>query len=183
MRTERQAGFTLIEMIIVVALIGILASAFTPFALASLRAYVQTQGEVAVLDKLRYATERLAREIREVAYDDLTGNFAFTTMDSGAIQFNRSYCDGSGCPSPSTTVTIATNGGSVTLAYASLAASGPQTLTDELGSLAFDYLDETGNAAGSASAVRAVRIRLTLSHAGRDYTQSTVVQLKNFSLL
>ena len=61
-----QRGFTLIEWVISLIVIGILAMVGLPILSSSTRAYSATQEGLSTLSKLRYATERLAREVREV---------------------------------------------------------------------------------------------------------------------
>lgn len=180
---RRTRGFTLIELVIVTIVIGIMAAALSPLMLSSLRAYDATLGDVVVLDKLRYATERLAREIREVNYDSVTG-FAFTSMGANSMGFTRTFYDAAGTATTAT-VTVGNTGTEVTLAY-STPAIAAQVLTDELGSttnLAFSYLDLAGNvlATPTATTVFAVQIALTLIHNGQSYTQQTRVELKNRS--
>jgi MSHA biogenesis protein MshO len=183
-------GVTLVELVIVIVVIGILAVAMGPLAMQSLRAYNNTLGDVVVLDKLRYATERLAREIRAVDYVSGTG-FSFTTMGANSMKLKRTLYDAAGS-SVSDTVTVGVSGVAVTLAYAALPAAGAQVLTDELSSLAFTYLDQNGCAVGNvtppctgaavtASSVRMVQIDLNLTHNGNIYPQSTLIQLKNIN--
>jgi MSHA biogenesis protein MshO len=183
-------GVTLVELVIVIVVIGILAVAMGPLAMQSLRAYNNTLGDVVVLDKLRYATERLAREIRAVDYVSGTG-FSFTTMGANSMKLNRTLYDAAGA-SVTDTVTVGVSGVAVTLAYAALPAAGAQVLTDQLSSLAFTYLDQNGCAAGNvtppctgaavtASSVRMVQIDLNLTHNGNIYPQSTLIQLKNIN--
>ncbi len=188
-------GFTLIELIIVVIVIGIMAAALAPLALSSLRAYDAVLGDVVVLDKQRYAIERLAREIREVTYDSTTG-FAFSTQLSpgNTMSFTRTYIDASGAASNDTVVTvgtIATGSAScviapcVTLQYSIPPSVGAQVLTDELGAtgnLRFDYYQADGTTpATSNTNVRHVQISLTLVHNGNDYPQRTQVELKRYA--
>jgi prepilin-type N-terminal cleavage/methylation domain-containing protein len=187
----RQAlGVTLVELVIVIVIIGILAVAMGPLALQSLRTYNNTLGDVVLLDKLRYATERLAREIRAVDYVSGTG-FSFTSMGVSSVAFTRTLYDavGSGVQD---TVTVGNTGVAVTMAYAKLPAAGAQVLTDELGSLSFTYLDQNGCAAGNvtppctgaavfASGVSMVQIDLKLTHNGKDFPQRTLIQLKNIN--
>lgn len=178
-KTAKERGLTLIELVIVGMIVGILSAAMVPMMVSSLRAYSDTRGDVVVLDKLRYATERLAREIREVSYDSSAG-FAFTSMGANSMQFSRVYYDSTGTPSADTTVTVGNTGSTVTLGYSAPAVSA--VLTDELLSLAFAYYDKNGNTTGvTATNVQSVRIILTLLHNGNPYTQETQVELKNNS--
>ena len=176
-------GFTFVELVIVTALLGILAAASYPMLVASMRAYDNTLGDIVVGDRLLYATERIAREIREVKYTAGTG-FGFTSLGSNSMAFTRSYVDGSGTQSADVTVTIGNTGSAVTLAYNTYAALGAQTLIDGLngtGGLAFQYLDKDGVLLASPTVltVHYVAISLTVTQAGKTYVRNTTVELKN----
>lgn len=186
-------GFSLIELVIVTVVLGILAAILTPIMFTSLNAYNAVQGDIVVLDKLRYATERLAREIRETNYNNATG-FAFASMGANSTQFTRSFSDSAGNISMAT-VTVGNIGTAVTLAYsAPVTNPAAPVLTDELngaGGLVFTYYDQNGcdatnttapctGAAVTAMTVRSVDISLTLSHNGQPYTQTTRAELKRF---
>lgn len=203
-------GYTLIEMIMVLIVVGIMAAALAPLALSSLRAYEETLADVVVLDKLRYATERLAREIREVKRASsstipattcpslptpgATDQYCLGTLvqNGNSLSFDRTFYEFSGTPDATVTVGTTTTVSAscvigrapcVTLTYSS--GGDAQVLTDELGNtgnLVFTYLDASGVALTStptATTVSAVQIKLTLRHNNQDYTQKTVVHLKN----
>lgn len=183
--TSRKNGFSLIEMVIVVIAMGILAAVLSPIAYTSLRAYDATLGDIVVLDKLRYATERLAREIREVNYDPpppvgTDTGFAFISRGADSMSFTRTFFDSGGVESGPTVITVGNTGGAVTLAY-STPNVGAQVLTDELDNLAFSYLKADGTPATSNTDVRSVEISLTLSHNGNLYPQTTRVELKRYT--
>ena len=194
-------GFSLIELVVVMVIIAIMGAAMLPVVKNTLLAYDTVQGNVAVLDKLRYATERLAREIREVNdldTSDAGTNFAIN-MSTTAPVFTRNYmsCTNATCSTSSTSTATITVGatcptgytaGCVTLADSSNAA-GAQVLVDQVQSLTFAYYDANGCLTGNTTApctgtvdatnVRSVEISLTLRVNGSDYTQKTRAQLKN----
>lgn len=204
-KMKRTCGFTLIELIIVIIVIGIMAAVLAPLALSSLRAYDSTLGDVVALDKLRYATERLAREIREIQYASSTttpatncadspttsDHYCITSMAANSLSFRRSYADYAGVLTWRN-VTIGNTGSAVTLAYSDILSGSAQVLTDELGAtgnLAFAYYLQDGttpatlagnvNCLVSNTCVRYVQINLTLTHNGQPYTQQTRVELRN----
>lgn len=192
-------GFTLIEFVIVIIVISIMAAALAPLALSSLRAYDATLGDVVVLDKQRYAIERLAREIREVKYD--AGSFTISDPGTLPLTFTRTYFDASGTPTPDTVVSINLTSASCPLAscvtltytgYPDLTGATTQVLVDEVSALSFVYLDKNGcivsascvgasNPFDPAQDVRSIRITLTLTHNGQPYFQQTQVELKKLS--
>jgi prepilin-type N-terminal cleavage/methylation domain-containing protein len=187
----RCRGFTLLELVTVCILVGILAAALVPIMGSSMRAYDNTLGDVIVLDKLRYATERLAREIREVKYasssvsptttctDGTTDKYCITTMGASNIVFTRPYRydDGSVVTRD---VTIDTSGTDLRLTYGDMAATpGAVRLSDELQSLALAYYDKNGTVTNSNSQVKFVQITLILRHNNNTYSQRTRVALRN----
>ncbi len=163
-------GFTLIELVIVTVLVGIMATALVPLATSSLRAYRSTVDDVAVLDKLRYTTERLSREIRSIQYasntdtdhptacaDASTNRYCITTMNAGSLAFRMCKTfDFTTVPTSCTAyrnVTIGTSATAsatcvtpscVTLSYSDLAGGAAQVLTDQLSTLSFTYLQNDG---------------------------------------
>lgn len=164
-KMQQARGFTLMELIIVTMLVGIMTAVLSPMMFSSLNAYNSTLGDVVVLDKLRYATERLTREIRGVQYassttspatncnesPSTTDHYCIFAMTANSFSFRRSYIDSAGTLTWRT-VTIATNascgtGVCVTLAYSDVGGGATQVLTDELGStgnLAFSYYQLDG---------------------------------------
>ncbi len=190
-KIQNAGGFTLVELIVVSIVLGIMAAVLAPLMLSSLRAYDYTLGDVVVLDKLRYATERLAREIREINYDSSNGfdfihpstgvEFSSGGMGSNSMKFKRTFYDTSGTSSVAN-VTVGNNGSNVTLAYSTIAIPA-QILTNELNGnagLAFAYFTSDGvTTTTDPMLVRSVEISLTLLHNGNTYPQRTRVELKN----
>src|SRR4030067_2393527 len=155
-RTGRSAGFTLIELVMVVVLIGILAATSIPLLINSFRAYETNQSNLVTLTKLRYATERMAREIREVRYAG--GNYSIV-MGATTLQFTKSDAAG-------TVVTV--NGAApplATLQYSTPLPAMTATLTDQVaaGGPQFEHFDINNNVGVTTANVAYVDVSLTLT--------------------
>jgi MSHA biogenesis protein MshO len=166
---KRNRGFTLFEMLVSVIVLAIMASIAAPMMATAVTAYERFNEDLASLDRVRYATERLARELREVAFDGSSYNFA--SMSTSAPVFTKN--DG-------ITVTLTNTAPTVTLAYSTPAVSPTPILSNQVQSLSFAYFDETGTAtATTTTAVRYVEVALTLIVGTQTFSERTRVQLRN----
>lgn len=168
-RARRSAGFTLIELIMVIVLVGILAGATVPLLVTSFRAYETNQTNYVTLTKLRYATERMAREIRDMQY---TGGAYTIVMGASTLQFTKI---------DATAVTITAAPPLVTLQYSTPAMSA--TLTDQLAAngLQFEYFDINNSNVGVTPAnVAYVDVDLTLTDPNSGAVQQrTRIAMRN----
>lgn len=164
-------GFTLIEMITSIVVLGVLAAVSVPMLSNSFRAYEATHASLLTLSKLRYATERMVREIREVRRDPANlADYDIAVMTATTFKFKRT--DG-------VEVTI-TQSAQVTLAYSAPNVTPPPTLTDQLGSLQFKYFKEDGTTETTLkSEVAFVQISLSLIHGTASYPQRVRIGLRN----
>jgi prepilin-type N-terminal cleavage/methylation domain-containing protein len=169
---RQQTGYTLIEMIIAIVILGLLGAAAGYGLQNGALAFVNTTDAVHTLSKLRPASERLTREIREIRRDPLTpAVYDITTMNATTLAFTRA--DGTG-------VTLNSAPPLATLAYSNPA--GTHTLTDEVGSLTFAYYQADGITPATGSGdVAFVEFELVLSHNGNAYPQRARVALRNRS--
>ena len=163
-------GFTLIEMTIVIVILGVLAAATTPLLTNSFQAYETNQSNLVTLSKLRYATERIARELREVAFNGT--NYQIATMGANTLSFTKN-------DAASTVVTITAAPPLVTLQYSTPPMSA--TLTDQVTSLQFQYFDINDNSGGVTNATVAyVDVVLTLTDPNSGAAvQRTRIALRN----
>lgn len=166
---HRGRGFTLVEMVMAIIVLAVLAAVTTPMMLQGILAYQATYNSLQTLDKLRYATERLAREIRET--DRVAGVYTISMATTPPLTFTKA--DGTG-------VTVSA-GGTLSLSYATPAVSA--VLTDEYTTLAIAYFDANGASTTSASDVRYVELTLTLTNpaSGQVYSQRTRAMLRDRS--
>ena len=165
-----ERGFTLIEMTMVIVIIGLLAAFSTPLLLGTFQAYETNQTNLVTLTKLRYATERMAREIREVRF---AGGVYNIVMGATSLQFTKNDSAG-------TVVTITSAPPLATLQYSTPAMSA--TLTDQVAAngLQFLYFDINNAATASTANVAYVDINLTLTDPNSGAMQQrTRVALRN----
>jgi len=166
------AGFTLIEFVVVTVLMGILAVAAMPVFLSGVQAFHATSASIDTLSKLRYATERMAREIREIRRNPAnTANYDISKMTATTLVFTKT--DGN-------SVTITASPPNLTLGYSNPAAAA--VLTDQVSSLTFSYFKIDGiTPATGVTDVGFVRVDLSLTQDGAAYQQTTWVTLRNQS--
>lgn len=88
-RDAKQSGFTLIEMITVIVLLGIIAGILTPFISKAMQAYTHSNARASLVGKGRLALERLAREVRQAVPNSLT-----VLAGGTGIEFARSRAGG-----------------------------------------------------------------------------------------
>jgi len=164
-------GFTLIEMVASIVILGALAAISVPMLSNGFRAYEATHASLLTLSKLRYATERMVREIREVRRDPANpSDYDIAVMTATTFKFKKT--DG-------VEVTI-NQPAQVTLAYSIPNVTPPPTLTDQVGNLQFKYFKEDGKTeTTSKSEVAFVQISLSLTQGTATYPQRVRVGLRN----
>ena len=166
----RQQGFTLMELIIGLVVLAVLGAA-AGYGLANgALAFVNTTDAVHTLGKLRYASERMAREIREIRRDPVAPSlYDISTMAPTVLAFTKT--DG-------TDVTLSGAPPLATLSYSSPA--GTYVLTDEVGTLSFAYYQADGSTPATGDWDLAfVEFELILTRSGNSYPQRSRVALRN----
>jgi Tfp pilus assembly protein FimT len=157
-------------MVIVLVMLALMTAIAGPYLSNGMRAYNDSAAAVHTLSKLRLASERLVRELREVRRNPAAPTNYDITVGGLPLVFTKT--DGE-------TVTIDSTAALLTLAYDSIGGGTSYALTDELNSISFSYLQSDGNAATGPSDVAFVEFELELTHAGNDYRQRSRVALRN----
>jgi prepilin-type N-terminal cleavage/methylation domain-containing protein len=165
---RRVEGFSLIELVMVIVILGILAAFVGPVLFNAMRSYegVQSGGETQA--KMRYAIERMSRELREVRRQATDATFLdITSMTASSIAFFKT--DG-------TRVVINVAGNQLNLAYSTLAGM----LTDQVGSFSLAYFQQNASTvAATAASISFVQISMTLSEGTNLFPARVRVDLKN----
>ena len=170
-RHHASQGYTLIEMVAAILIAGVLAAVSVPMLSNGFQAHSATQASLLTLGKLRYATERMVREIREVRRDPVNlSDYDIAVMNATTFKFMKT--DG-------VEVTI-DKPAQITLAYSIPNVAPSPTLTDQVGSLQFKYFKEDGKTETALkSEVAFVQINLSLTQGAATYPQRVRVDLRN----
>jgi MSHA biogenesis protein MshO len=91
-RRDKHKGFTLIEMITVIVLLGIIAGILTPFIAKAMQAYTHSKARAVLVAKGRLALERLAREVHQAVPNSLV--VLSNSAPGDGIEFARSRAGG-----------------------------------------------------------------------------------------
>jgi prepilin-type N-terminal cleavage/methylation domain-containing protein len=164
-------GFTLVEMVAALTVLALLAAIVGPLLSNGARAYNDSAAAIHTLSKVRFASERLVREIREVsntgAYDILTS----VASPNSTLRFIKTDTE---------TVTISSAPPLLTMAYDSVSAANPYTLSDELSSITFRYWQSDGSTPASNNTdIAFIEFELVLAHGGNNYAQRSRIALRN----
>jgi len=191
---RRQRGFTLVEMIIAVGLIGMLARVATLMWVDGFGLVTTVNDDTNAIADGRILLERLSREIREVKYSSSAGAYCISssiTAPAGQMVFKKTSTGAAynpACGSNDFGVTLSNTSGNrnLLLSYSAAPAVSNAVLTPNVSTLAnsfvIAYLQADGStAATSASDVRFVRLSLTLlPPGGQNTVTTTTVALRNF---
>ncbi len=167
-------------MVLVVMIVAILGAFIAPILTETVSSYDTTARNVEMLSKMRYAMERISREIRLMRrVPTNTANYDISTMSSTKLVF----FNGEGNQVTIDNLTLASE---VKLGYTSPAVTA--TLTDNVKTAGFTltYCRINGTTCATstgatvdASNVASVQVDMTLTAGGTDYVNSVRVDLRN----
>lgn len=165
---RRTEGFSLVELILVIVILGILAVFVGPVLFNAIAAYERTQTSGQTHAKVRYALERMSREIREVArgVTDVR-TLEISTMTENTLAFVNTQ---------GRTIVFSRTGNTLAMTYTTLTG----VLVDQIGSFSFAYFQPNATAvAGTSSSLAFVQISLAVSEGSAQYASRLRVDIKN----
>jgi len=174
----RSRGFTLVEMLIAMVIVGIMGIALVAFLRTQHQTVVRQNSGVLATQNARAAIDMLARELRNAGYSP---RGALSAAQLGTIQ-SDSVSWTADMNADGDTLDSSTGVWDERVAYfeegsammRAAGGGGGTAVTDNVDSLRFTYLDETGAATADPAVVEQVQIRLYYSTP--DGVQSGVIE-------
>jgi len=153
-------GFTLIETIIVLAVLAILTFGVASFIFTSMDAWVLISGRESAITKARVAMNRMVAELRRIRKPEnilvyTTSEVQFLDLDVNLIDFKQD--------------------GTNLMRNTDILAAGLVSP----GGLRFTYLDITGEATGAKQDIRSIRVWLLLSSGNQTMTLESSARIRN----
>jgi prepilin-type N-terminal cleavage/methylation domain-containing protein len=162
-------GWSLVELVVVILVLGMLAAFIGPLLVSALTAYDMTSGTVSTYAKMRYAMERMEREMRDIRRSPAdTTKFDINAGTLSATNFDFVKWDG-------TVVKIDLNGTNVQISYGATVG----TLADKASLLEMKYYRHDGTTETAlVNNIEFVQIRMTLTDKANSYTSRVRVSLR-----
>ncbi len=153
-------GFTLIETVMVVALLAIIAFGMAGFIFSTMDAWVLISGRESAVTKARVGMNRMVSELRRIRKPEnilvsATSEVQFIDLDVDVIDFNQD--------------------GSNLMRNTDILATG--LVTPE--GLRFTYLGATGEVTGVKQDMRSIRVWLFISSGNQTTTLESSARIRN----
>jgi prepilin-type N-terminal cleavage/methylation domain-containing protein len=154
---KKTTGFTLIEMVIVLVLVGIITVIFSRFLITAVNSYITAKNVIDANGQALLAIERMTRDIRAVR-----SSSDITTATSSQITFT----DSSG-----TSITYALSGTSL--------RRNSQVLADGISTLTLAYADRNGTTTATLANIRYITITLNVTQGNTNFNAKSSVYPRN----
>lgn len=167
---SKQSGVTLVELTLAMIILSITAVSMSSFLSGSARAYDGVENSVKNFNKLAYAMDRTASELKKLGHSGSGGSFQINSSSSTGINFTNT--DGN-------TIAFSYASGELGLSDSAVGAT-VYTLADNVSAFTFIYYEIDGTTATTVQAdIEFVEFDLTITADGGDYRGKSRVALKN----
>jgi type IV pilus assembly protein PilW len=168
-------GLTLAELLVTLAVLGLLLAAVGTMLLAGQRAWALGAARVEAQQSARVALERMATELREAGYDPAgAGLAAIVLAEPERVTFQRDLDADGVLDATRERVTYLLRG----TVLRRDAGGGAQPIIEGVRRLAIEYFDRSGAVTADPGRVVALRIRLEVGR-GPAVVMETHVRLRN----
>lgn len=150
---NKQAGFTLIELVVVILLTGVLVAAITPFVHTNVKAFVQIRVAKDIAQGARVGLLRMTEELKRAT--------SITNSSSNSIRFNFLDTDGS------TRNIIYEYQGEF------LTRGDDEAIIAAVQDFRLQYYDESGSSTTTTTAIRLIQIEIDI---GASSSQSATIR-------
>jgi len=170
-------GFTLVELLVYIALTGIVLTGIYSLLISNSKAYTSQENSMAMNQDLRAAMDMMVREIRMAGYDPtraggmgfIGGGPANDVSDSDSIRFTLDLNDDGASTGSNEDINyyLYTTSGVQKIGRKSTSAGSPQPIAETITALGFVYRDANDGVltppldAAAAAAIRTVQISIT----------------------
>jgi prepilin-type N-terminal cleavage/methylation domain-containing protein len=157
-----ESGFTLIEMVITLILVGIIAAITGIMMQQGIMAYLAQTNEANIADQGRLGIERMAREIRTIRSRTAAD---IPTMTAATLSF----------------VDIGGNAIAYTSGGGNITRNGTLLATGNAAALGFSYFQQNGAPAVAAAQVWVIQVDLSLTTGGQTQAFRIRVHPRSFT--
>jgi type II secretory pathway component PulJ len=178
MVSPRIAGFALVELLVSTAVAGLLLAGLVLLLDTALRASTAGTARVEAQQAVRWALDRLSRELREAGFDPRgSGLAAIEIAEPTRVRLVHDHDEDGAIDPTRERVTYSWDASARILRRE--AGGGAQPLINDVHALTLTYLDAAGRPATAAPAVRSVRVRLEVGARPPHAVMETEVALRN----
>ena len=166
---DGQSGFTLAELLVVIAVTGLIMAGLASLLISGQQSYLQGSNQVEAQQNARVAIEPMMQEVRGAGYNPTNATFDAVTAQSASGFTLQNDWNGNGGIEPGISVTVGgiTRGEQVTYSLSgttlrrqeSVLDSAPQPIA-QVQQLTLQYLDASGAVTTTAANIRTVVVTL-----------------------
>ena len=162
---EKQSGFTLIELVVTVAVSGILLAAISQLFISSNKMHTVQEQVLRIQQEVRYGLDMIARDVRMAGYNptDNANDAGFTVANSTNLRIEYDFDEDGVCNKDRE---YKYNSGEENLEVQRDGSGGFQTFINDVNSMNFQYTLADGTTTNNPSDTEEIR-RVTINICGQ----------------